>query len=135
MAEISGTAELRARIASGIARQREQLIADLDVFGAQMVEAIRAAAPKRTGALAASVRHEVVATPDGVRLQIVVGNDTVFYAPYVEFGTGRECPHGSRSCCCLRQGDHRVRGTVHVRLRDRIQLTHSDGSVPAQKKE
>ncbi len=90
MAEISGVAELRARIASGIARQREQLIAELDALGAQMVEAIRAAAPKRRGALAASVRHEVVATPDGVRLQIVVGNDTVFYAPFVEFGTARE---------------------------------------------
>ena len=93
MAEISGISELRARTASGIARQREQLIADLDALGAQMVEEIRAAAPKRTGALAASVRHEVVATADGVRLQILVGNDTVFYAPYVEFGTAREAAH------------------------------------------
>lgn len=93
MAEILGIAELRASIASGISRQREQLVADLNAFGAQMVEQIRAAAPKRTGALAASVRHEVVATPDGVRLKIVVGNDTVFYAPFVEFGTAREPVH------------------------------------------
>ena len=93
MAEISGISELRARTASGIARQREQLIADLDALGAQMVEEIRAAAPKRTGALAASVRHEVVATADGVRLQILVGNDTVFYAPFVEFGTSRKPAH------------------------------------------
>ena len=93
MAEISGIAELRASIASGIARQREQLVADLDAFGAQMAEEIRAAAPKRTGALAASVRHEVVETADGVRLKIMVGNDTVFYAPYVEFGTSREPVH------------------------------------------
>ena len=93
MAEISGISELRARIASGIARQREQLVADLDALGARMVEAIRAAAPKRTGALAASVRHEVVATPEGVRLKIVVGNDTVYYAPFVEFGTSREPVH------------------------------------------
>lgn len=93
MADISGVAELRARIASGIARQREKLVADLDAFGAQMVEEIRAAAPKRTGALAASVRHEVVETVDGVRLKIVVGNDIVFYAPYVEFGTAREPVH------------------------------------------
>ena len=90
MAEISGISELRARIASGIARQREQLVADLDALGARMVEEIRAAAPKRTGALAASVRHEVVATPDGVRLKLIVGNNTVYYAPYVEFGTARE---------------------------------------------
>ena len=90
MAEIAGIAELRAGIASGIARQREQLVADLDAFGAQMVAQIRAAAPKRSGALAASVRHEVVETAEGVRLKIVVGNDTVFYAPFVEFGTARE---------------------------------------------
>jgi len=87
MAEISGIHELRTGIASGIARQRKQLVADLDALGVRLVEAIRAAAPKHTGALAASVRHEVVATPDGVRLQITVGNDTVFYAPFVEFGT------------------------------------------------
>ncbi len=93
MAEISGIAALRASIASGIGHQRKLLVADLDAFGAQMVEEIRAAAPKRTGALAASVRHEVVETPDGVRLKIVVGNDTVFYAPYVEFGTAREPVH------------------------------------------
>jgi len=93
MAEISGISELRARIASGIARQREQLVADLDAFGARMVEEIRAAAPKRTGALAASVRHELVATPDGVRLKLIVGNDTVYYAPFVEFGTAREPVH------------------------------------------
>ena len=93
MAEISGIADLRASIVSGTARQREKLIADLDAFGAQMVEEIRAAAPKRSGALAASVRHEVVETADGVRLKIVVGNDTVFYAPYVEFGTAREPVH------------------------------------------
>jgi hypothetical protein len=55
MAEISGISELRARMDSGIARQREQLVADLDALGRQMVEEIRAAAPKRTGALAASV--------------------------------------------------------------------------------
>lgn len=90
MAEISGITELRAGIASGIARQREQLVADLNAFGAQMVAQIRAAAPKRSGALAASVRHEVVETAEGVRLKIVVGNDTVFYAPFVEFGTARE---------------------------------------------
>ncbi len=90
MAEIAGIAELRAGIASGIARQREQLVADLNTFGAQMVAQIRAAAPKRSGALAASVRHEVVETAEGVRLKIVVGNDTVFYAPFVEFGTARE---------------------------------------------
>jgi HK97 gp10 family phage protein len=93
MAEITGIAELRAGIASGIARQREQLVADLDAFGAQMVAQIRAAAPKRSGALAASVRHEVVETAEGVRLKIVVGNDTVFYAPFVEFGTAREPAH------------------------------------------
>jgi len=93
MAEVSGMAEWRANIASGIARQREQILANLDALGARMVEEIRAAAPKRTGALAASVRHEVVETADGVRLKIVVGNDTVFYAPYVEFGTAREAAH------------------------------------------
>lgn len=93
MAEIAGIAELRAGIASGIARQREQLVADLNAFGAQMVAQIRAAAPKRSGALAASVRHEVVETAEGVRLKIVVGNDTVFYAPFVEFGTAREPAH------------------------------------------
>ncbi len=93
MAEISGISELRARIASGIARQREQLVADLDALGARMVQEIRAAAPKRTGALAASVRHEVVATPEGVRLKLIVGNDTVYYAPFVEFGTAREPVH------------------------------------------
>ncbi|WP_374690310.1 HK97-gp10 family putative phage morphogenesis protein, partial [Accumulibacter sp.] len=85
--------ELRTGIASGIARQREQLVADLDALGVRLVEAIRAAAPKRTGALAASVRHEVVATPDGVRLRIEVGNNTVYYAPFVEFGTSREPAH------------------------------------------
>jgi len=90
MAVIAGITELRAGIASGIARQREQLVADLNAFGAQMVAQIRAAAPKRSGALAASVRHEVVETAEGVRLKIVVGNDTVFYAPFVEFGTARE---------------------------------------------
>ena len=93
MAEISGIAEWRAHLASGIARQRQKLLADLDALGARMVEEIRAAAPKRTGALAASVRHEVVETAEGVRLKIVVGNDTVFYAPYVEFGTAREPVH------------------------------------------
>ncbi|MCM8624134.1 MAG: HK97 gp10 family phage protein [Candidatus Accumulibacter sp.] len=90
MAEISGIAELRARLASGIARQREQLVADLDALGAQMVAEIRAAAPKRTGALAASVRHEVVWTPGGARLKIMAGTDAVYYAPFVEFGTARE---------------------------------------------
>ena len=93
MAEISGIAEWRAHLASGIARQRQKLLADLDALGARMVDEIRAAAPKRTGALAASVRHEVVETAEGVRLKIVVGNDTVFYAPYVEFGTAREPVH------------------------------------------
>ena len=80
----------RARLATGIAHQRQRLLADLDALGARMVDEIRTAAPKRTGALAASVRHEVVDTADGVRLKIVVGNDTVFYAPFVEFGTARE---------------------------------------------
>lgn len=93
MAEVSGMAEWRAHIAAGIADQRRRLVTDLDALGARMVEEIRAAAPKRTGALAASVRHEVVETADGVRLKIVVGNDTVFYAPYVEFGTAREAAH------------------------------------------
>ena len=93
MAEVSGISELRSRIAANNERQLGQLMADLDAIGRQMVEEIRAAAPKRTGALAASVRHEVVATPDGVRLKIVVGNDTVFYTPYVEFGTSREPVH------------------------------------------
>ena len=92
-AEVLGIAELRVSLQEGIARQRAQLVAALDGLGAQMVEDIRAAAPKRTGALAASVRHEVVETADGVRLKIVVGNDTVFYAPYVEFGTAREPVH------------------------------------------
>ena len=90
MAEVSGMAEWRANIATGIARQRQKLLADLDALGARMVDEIRTAAPKRTGALAASVRHEVVESADGVRLKIVVGNDTVFYAPFVEFGTARE---------------------------------------------
>jgi len=93
MAEVSGMAEWRANIAAGIADQRRLVLADLDALGARMVEEIRTAAPKRTGALAASVRHEVVETADGVRLKIVVGNDTVFYAPYVEFGTAREAAH------------------------------------------
>ncbi|MBE2259909.1 MAG: HK97 gp10 family phage protein [Rhodobacteraceae bacterium] len=93
MADISGIAEWRAHLASGIARQRQKLLADLDALGARMVDEIRAAAPKRTGALAASVRHEVVETAEGVRLKILVGNDTVFYAPYVEFGTAREPVH------------------------------------------
>ena len=93
MAEISGMAAWRTNIASGIARQREQILANLDALGARMVEEIRIAAPKRSGALAASVRHEVVGTTDGVRLKIVVGNDTVFYAPFVEFGTAREAAH------------------------------------------
>ena len=90
MAEILGMTEWRARLATGIARQRQKLLADLDALGARMVDEIRTAAPKRTGALAASVRHEVVETAEGVRLKIVVGNDTVFYAPFVEFGTARE---------------------------------------------
>ncbi|EXI92137.1 MAG: phage protein, HK97 gp10 family [Candidatus Accumulibacter sp. BA-94] len=93
MAEVSGMAEWRANIATGIADQRRLLLADLDALGARMVDEIRTAAPKRTGALAASVHHEVVETADGVRLKIVVGNDTVFYAPYVEFGTAREAAH------------------------------------------
>lgn len=93
MADVFGINELRERIAAGIARQREKLTTDLDAIGRQMVEEIRAAAPKRTGALAASVRHQVVETADGVRLKIVVGDDTVFYAPYVEFGTAREPVH------------------------------------------
>ena len=93
MAEVSGMAEWRARIAAGIADQRRKLATDLDAVGARMVEEIRTAAPKRTGAMAASVRHEVVETADGVRLKIMVGNDTVFYAPYVEFGTAREAAH------------------------------------------
>lgn len=106
MAEISGVAELRARIASGIARQREQLVADLDAFGAQVVEEIRAAAPKRTGALAASIRHEVIGTADGVRLKIMVGNDTVYYAPYVEFGTAREPVHAFVRPVVYREEQH-----------------------------
>jgi len=93
MAEVSGMAEWRARIAAGIADQRRKLATDLDAVGARMVEEIRTAAPKRTGAMAASVRHEVVETADGVRLKIMVGNDTVFYAPFVEFGTAREAAH------------------------------------------
>lgn len=93
MADISGIAEWRAQLASGIARQRQKLLADLDALGARMVDEIRAAAPKRSGALADSVRHEVVETAEGVRLKIVVGNDTVLYAPYVEFGTAREPSH------------------------------------------
>ena len=92
-AEVLGIAELRVSLQEGIARQRAQLVAALDVLGTQMVEDIRAAAPKRTGALAASVRHEVVETLDGVRLRISVGNEAVDYAPYVEFGTAREPVH------------------------------------------
>lgn len=90
MAEISGVDEWHARVASGIARQRQRLAAELEALGARMVEEIRTAAPKRSGALAASVRHAVVETAHGVRLRITVGNDAVFYAPYVEFGTARE---------------------------------------------
>ena len=117
MAEISGISELRARIASGIARQREQLVADLDALGARMVEAIRAAAPKRTGALAASVRHEGVATAEGVRLQILIGNDTVFYAPFVEFGTAREPAHAFVRPVIYREEPHlsgRVERTLSI---------------------
>lgn len=92
-AKVLGIAELRVSLQEGIVRQRAQLVAALDVLGTQMVEDIRAAAPKRTGALAASVRHEVVETPDGVRLRIFVGNEAVDYAPYVEFGTAWEPVH------------------------------------------
>lgn len=93
MADVSGISELRSQISAGIARQREKIISDLDAIGAQMAEEIRSAAPKITGTLSASVRHEVVVAADGVRLKIIVGNDAAFYAPYMEFGTSRAPAH------------------------------------------
>ncbi len=89
MAEVLGIPELRARIAAEIISHRAHLVSELDAIGRDMVERIRAMAPSNTGALAKSVRHEIVQSASGAKLLITVGNDRVYYAPYLEFGTSR----------------------------------------------
>ena len=93
MADVAGIGDLRSSISSGIVRQRQKLLADLDALGARMVAEIREAAPKKTGAMAASVRYEGAQTDNGVSLRISVGGESAFYAPYVEFGTSHAPAH------------------------------------------
>lgn len=86
MANVTGLAEFRAALGDSIKGQRQAIHAELATIGDAMASEIRQGAPKLTGALAASVRYEVLDTPVGTRLVIHVGDQTAFYAGQVEFG-------------------------------------------------
>ena len=83
---VGGIELLRAEIERNLAGQRQRLAQQLNQLGSQMTAEIRAAAPRKTGALAASVRYELVVRPNGPGLVIHVGNKTAFYAAHVEYG-------------------------------------------------
>lgn len=101
MADVTGLADFRAAIGNGIRAQRRHVHGQLAALGEVMAAEIRQAAPKLTGALAASVRYQVLDLPQGAKLKIVVGDATAFYAGQVEYGhwadtTGAALAGGTR---------------------------------------
>jgi HK97 gp10 family phage protein len=93
MAKVTGTAEFRAALNAGSERQRHALRAELERLGGQMADEIRASAPRKTGALAASIRYEVVDTDKGEKLRLHIGDKTAYYASFVEYGHGTTPAH------------------------------------------
>ena len=93
MASLTGTAEFRAAIETGIASQRKALRAELETMGARMAEEVRNAAPRRTGTLAASVRYVMMDTAKGEKVEVLIGDATADYAAHVEYGDSRSPAH------------------------------------------
>lgn len=90
---VTGISEFRDSLKRGFADQRQKLKGRLNELGIQMTAEIRMGAPKKTGALAASVRYRILDTDDGERLEILIGNEVAYYAPHVEFGTAQAPAH------------------------------------------
>lgn len=93
MAEVTGLLEFRGGIEKGLLVHRQAINEKLNAIGEQMVAEIRIYAPKKSGALAASVRYVVVDTNDGLRLKILIGNRVVYYASFIEYGTAKAPAH------------------------------------------
>jgi HK97 gp10 family phage protein len=56
----------------------------------ELEEAIRGAAPVRTGDLRDSVKSKDISTEDRIAYNVSAGDETAFYARMVEFGTPRQ---------------------------------------------
>lgn len=67
------------------AQVREAVKAAQNQNADEMVALAKSLAPKKTGALQASIHKEP--TPSGGGAQVVAGDETAFYARFVEFGT------------------------------------------------
>jgi HK97 gp10 family phage protein len=87
--KVTGLAEFKAQLTNHKAA-RAALLAYLDDLGRKIVAEIKARCPSVTGALRASVRHEVMQTAKGVELLIHIGDTTAHYAGFVEYGTAHE---------------------------------------------
>lgn len=90
---ISGMHEFRLGLKHGMLQQRAAITVQMETLGQRMVAQIRANAPRITGALAASVRYQIIETNNGVRLEILIGDKVAYYAAHVEYGDAHAPAH------------------------------------------
>lgn len=90
---VTGLKEFRAGLQHGMINQRTVIREQFTELGARMVNEMRIRAPKKSGALAASIRDEVIDTNNGERLNIQIGNAAVPYAAHVEYGDSHAPAH------------------------------------------
>ena len=88
-AKITGLDQFRAALTDRKGT-RTALHAYLDDLGRQLVAEMKARCPAVTGALRASIRHEVKETPQGLKLLFHIGDEVAYYAGFVEYGTAHE---------------------------------------------
>lgn len=72
---------------------RDAVIEALSELGADIVADLKLACPVKTGALRNTIRYEVINKNGNPALEIYVGNEEVYYAPFIEYGTARILKH------------------------------------------
>jgi HK97 gp10 family phage protein len=87
---VTGIDEFRTGLVTGMANQRSVIRNQLEALGVQMVAEMRANAPRKTGALAASIHAETIDTNHGEKLDIQIGDEVAFYAAHDEYGTAHQ---------------------------------------------
>lgn len=83
----------RAAVGQMLHETRIAVIAALGQLGTDIVIDLKAACPVITGALRDSIRYEVLMADYNPVLVIHVGNETAYYAPFIEYGTARIQKH------------------------------------------
>lgn len=91
--QIIGLDKFRTGLAVALAASRKDLTDGLRQMAAELVEAIKADCPTKTGALKASIKYVEHSRTSGPGVEIWIGDSKVFYAAHVEYGTSRAPAH------------------------------------------